>query len=216
MLLVFARERAPSSLRPVVNHTIWLPLRKKRHAPARARAREVVRRHGSSPPASGNRCGGTADRGVSLARGEDRRLAGRARVSASCCRDRFTGSRLREAFERLTPRVSIAFERGRELHLGVTTSDLRRKTVARALRVTGRISSSDQPITWWGSRFVPDCEQPGSTIRSRARTSGIEGRHLGLFLLRGSSRSHEASSLGFVVGHTLGNQRVIHHRNAIV
>jgi len=146
MLLVVARRRAPSSLQHLVNHT-----RCSRSERGGAHPRGSVRERSPDGMALHLRAGqpaaeGAANRGDSPALEEDRRLDGRARVSESCCRDRLSGSRPREAYGKTHSPSEHRAGRRRGLHLEVSITDFvaRRGPRASSDRAT---PSSDQAIT---------------------------------------------------------------------
>jgi len=119
---------------------------------------------------------------TTVSRGRGSTAHGRARVSASCCRDRYSSSRLREA-RRLPTQSGSRPSCGRELHLEVTTSDdaLSKDGTERPSASSDRaMIPRTNPSNWWGS--PEELRMASRWDRGRAGqlpACGTEGRSLG-------------------------------------
>ena len=91
--------------------------------------------------------------GATASHGRGSTAHGRARVSESCCRDRWFEIAAQRSAETSHSPSGRRPLRGRELDLEVTISDFASQDVrARALRVTGRCFIGPTHSNWWGSR----------------------------------------------------------------
>lgn len=90
--------------------------------------------------------------GATASHGRGSTAHGRARVSESCCRDRWFEIAAQRSAETAHSPSGCRSLRGRELDLEVAISDFASQDVrARALRVTGRCFIGPTHSNWWGS-----------------------------------------------------------------